>query len=67
VGKIQEETPCISPASVVISTICTVHNLVGKIYLFVIVPFHRTGVRSLMRTPSLRSGYEFPDVSVAAV
>jgi hypothetical protein len=38
------ETP-----SVVVSTICTVHNLFGKIYLFVIVPFHRSGVRSLMR------------------
>jgi hypothetical protein len=38
------ETP-----SVVVSTICTVHNLFGKIYLFVIVPFHRNGVRSLMR------------------
>jgi hypothetical protein len=36
-------------ASVVISTICTVHNLFGKVYLFVIVPFHRSGVRSLMR------------------
>ena len=35
--------------SVVVSTICTVHNLFGKIYLFVIVPFHRSGVRSLMR------------------
>jgi hypothetical protein len=35
--------------SVVISTICTVHNLSGKIYLFAIVPFHRSGVRSLMR------------------
>ena len=36
-------------ASVVVSTICTVHNLFGKIYLFVIVPFHRSGVRLLMR------------------
>ncbi|MHB8270387.1 DUF2867 domain-containing protein [Bradyrhizobium sp.] len=36
-------------ASVVVSTICTVHNLFGKIYLLVIVPFHRSGVRSLMR------------------
>jgi hypothetical protein len=35
--------------SVVVSTICTVHNLFGKIYLFVIVPFHRSGVKSLMR------------------
>lgn len=37
-------------ASVVVSTICTVHNRFGKIYLFVIVPFHRSGVRSLMRS-----------------
>jgi hypothetical protein len=36
-------------ASVVVSTICTVHNLFGKIYLFVIVPFHRSGLRSLIR------------------
>lgn len=35
-------------ADVVVSTICTVHNLFGKIYLLVIVPFHRHGVRSLM-------------------
>jgi len=34
--------------SVVVSTICTVHNLFGKIYLFFIVPFHRSGVQSLM-------------------
>jgi hypothetical protein len=34
--------------SVVVSTICTVHNLFGKIYLFFIVPFHRNGVQSLM-------------------
>jgi hypothetical protein len=36
-------------ASVVVSTICTVHNVFGKIYLFFIVPFHRSGVKSLMR------------------
>jgi len=35
-------------ASVVVSTICTVHNVHGKIYLFLIVPFHRHGVRSLI-------------------
>jgi hypothetical protein len=35
-------------ASVIVSTICTVHNLFGKIYLFVIVPFHRVGVRFLI-------------------
>jgi Protein of unknown function (DUF2867) len=35
-------------ASVVVSTICTVHNVFGRIYLFFIVPFHRVGVRSLI-------------------
>ena len=34
--------------SVVVSTVCTVHNLFGKIYLFCIVPFHRKGVQLLM-------------------
>jgi len=34
--------------SVVVSTICTVRNVFGKIYLFFIAPFHRNGVRSLM-------------------
>jgi hypothetical protein len=33
---------------VVVSTICSVHNFSGKIYLFFIVPFHRTGVKALM-------------------
>ena len=35
-------------ADVVVSTICTVHNVFGKIYLFFIIPFHQSGVRSLM-------------------
>lgn len=35
-------------ASVTVSTICTVHNLAGGVYLFFIVPFHRFGVKSLM-------------------
>lgn len=35
-------------ADVVVSTICTVHNVFGRIYLFFIIPFHRAGVRSLM-------------------
>jgi hypothetical protein len=35
-------------AHVVVSTICTVHNVFGRIYLFFIIPFHRTGVRSLI-------------------
>ena len=34
--------------SVVVSTICTVHNLSGKLYLFFIVPLHRHGIRKLM-------------------
>ena len=35
-------------SSVVVSTVCTVHNLSGKVYLFFVVPFHRYGVRKLM-------------------
>ena len=35
-------------ADIVVSTICTVHNLLGKIYLFFVVPFHRRGVQLLM-------------------
>jgi hypothetical protein len=35
--------------SVAISTICNVHNRFGKAYLFVIAPFHRWGMRQLMR------------------
>jgi Protein of unknown function (DUF2867) len=34
--------------SVVVSTVCTVHNLFGKIYLFFIVPFHKWGVQWLI-------------------
>jgi len=34
--------------SVVVSTICAAHNLSGKLYLFLVVPFHRYGVRKLM-------------------
>ena len=37
--------------SVVVSTICAVHNLFGKLYLFFVVPFHRYGVRKLMANP----------------
>jgi Protein of unknown function (DUF2867) len=33
---------------VVVSTICLVHNLFGKLYLFFIVPFHKWGVRRLI-------------------
>jgi hypothetical protein len=35
-------------ASVVVSTLCTVHNVIGKVYLFFIVPFHKWGVQRLM-------------------
>ncbi len=34
--------------STVISTVCTVHNMFGKIYLFFIVPFHKSGVQKLI-------------------
>jgi len=34
--------------SAVISTVCVVHNVFGKVYLFFIVPFHRWGVRWLI-------------------
>ena len=34
--------------NVVVTTICTVHNAFGKIYLFFIVPFHKMGVRALI-------------------
>jgi len=32
----------------VISTVCTTHNAFGRLYLFVIIPFHKWGVRRLM-------------------
>ncbi|MFQ3458837.1 DUF2867 domain-containing protein [Bradyrhizobium sp. UFLA01-814] len=35
-------------ASVIVSTICTVHHWSGKVYLFFVVPFHKYGVRKLM-------------------
>lgn len=38
---------------VVVSTICNVHNLFGKVYLFFIVPFHRWGVRKIMKNAVL--------------
>lgn len=34
--------------SVVVSTICTVHNLFGRIYLAFIIPFHKWGVKLLI-------------------
>jgi len=35
-------------ASLAVSTVCTVHNWFGKVYLLLIGPFHRRGVRLLM-------------------
>jgi hypothetical protein len=35
-------------ASVVVSTLCWVHNLFGRRYLFFIVPFHKWGLKRLM-------------------
>lgn len=40
---------------VVVSTICSIHNLFGKAYLFLIVPFHRAGVQALLRR-AVRAG-----------
>lgn len=34
--------------NVVVSTICTVHNSFGRVYLFFITPFHRWGVQQLL-------------------
>lgn len=34
--------------TVVISTVCHTHNLFGVLYLLIIIPFHRRGVRLLM-------------------
>ena len=36
-------------ASVLVSTVCVVHNTFGKVYLFCIIPFHKRGVRRLIR------------------
>jgi hypothetical protein len=35
-------------ADLVVSTICSTHNLFGRIYLFAIIPFHRSGVQGLL-------------------
>lgn len=40
---------------VVVSTICNVHNLSGKIYLLFIGPFHKWGVKRLL-TDAVASG-----------
>ncbi len=45
----------VAGASVVISTICNAHNRFGRVYLGVIVPFHKWGVKHLMRQ-AVRAG-----------
>jgi Protein of unknown function (DUF2867) len=40
---------------VTVSTICNVHNIYGKLYLCVIVPFHKWGLRRLLAA-AVRSG-----------
>lgn len=38
--------------SVVISTACVAHNRFGRVYLWIIKPFHRWGVRHIMHAAS---------------
>ncbi len=45
--SVLKETDAEEP-SVVISTLCTVHNRFGRVYLFFIAPFHKWGVQRLM-------------------
>jgi hypothetical protein len=40
--------PGISGSMIVVSTICDVHNLFGKIYLAIIAPFHKWGVKHII-------------------
>ena len=35
-------------ASVVVSTVCSVHNAYGRVYLFFVVPFHEWGLQRLI-------------------
>jgi hypothetical protein len=35
-------------SSAVVSTICTTHNAFGKVYLALVIPFHKWGVQRLM-------------------
>lgn len=34
--------------SAVVSTVCTTHNTCGRLYLLVVIPFHKWGVQRLM-------------------
>jgi hypothetical protein len=35
-------------SSAVVSTVCTTHNTFGKLYLLLVIPFHKWGVQRLM-------------------
>jgi len=35
-------------STAVVSTICTTHNAFGKVYLILVIPFHKWGVQRLM-------------------
>ena len=52
--SVYRETGGPSPHAVV-STVCVVHHWTGKAYLFLIVPFHRWGLRYILRR-ALRAG-----------
>jgi hypothetical protein len=47
--------PVAGTPSVVVSTVCWVHNAAGKAYLRLIIPFHRWGVRHLLKR-AVRAG-----------
>src|SRR5215831_5740106 len=42
-------TPSSTREIVTVSTVCLVHNFFGKAYLFFVLPFHKLGVRLLIR------------------
>jgi hypothetical protein len=48
---------------VVVSTICIVHNLYGKLYLLVVIPFHKYGVRKLMANALVAGRLSCPEKS----
>lgn len=54
-----------SDMQVVVSTVVSCHNATGRIYLAVIVPFHRWIVRAILRRAA-RRGWPGPDASIAA-
>lgn len=51
--SVLKDTTATTP-SAVISTVCVVHNVFGKVYLFFVVPFHRWGVRWLITQAVVR-------------